>query len=136
MVRAGGINACLEGSYHVVGIKHRAIVELHAFLQIAGPDGQVVIGDTFLGQGGFSRAIGVVAVERFQHLLALVTQNQANLVRHLSAYIDTLEQIREIPRVIGVAGGADKVDVIRAALRGGLLDVLVTDEESAEKLLE
>ena len=48
----------------------------------------------------------------------------------------TLEQIREIPQVIGVAGGADKVDVIRAALRGGLLDVLVTDEESAGKLLE
>jgi len=48
----------------------------------------------------------------------------------------TLAQIREIPRVIGVAGGADKVDVIRAALRGGLLDVLVTDEDSAVKLLE
>lgn len=47
----------------------------------------------------------------------------------------TLEQIRAIPRVIGVAGGADKVDVIRAALRGGLLDVLVTDEKSAEKLV-
>ena len=46
-----------------------------------------------------------------------------------------LEQIRGIPRVIGVAGGAAKVEVIRAALRGRLLDVLVTDELTARQLL-
>ena len=47
----------------------------------------------------------------------------------------TIEQIREIPRVIGIAGGALKVDIIRAALRGKILDVLVTDVETAQRLL-
>ncbi len=48
----------------------------------------------------------------------------------------TLEQIRRIPRVIGVAGGADKYEVVRAALRGRLIHVLVTDEETGRRLAE
>lgn len=47
----------------------------------------------------------------------------------------TLEQIRAIPRTIGVAGGHRKYDVIRAALRARLIDVLVTDHATAERLL-
>ena len=37
---------------------------------------------------------------------------------------------------MAVSGGPDKVPAIRAALRGGLIDVLVTDSVTAEKLLE
>ncbi len=47
-----------------------------------------------------------------------------------------LETIRKISRVIGVAGGAEKVPVIRAALRGRLINVLVTDDQTALRLLE
>jgi DNA-binding transcriptional regulator LsrR (DeoR family) len=47
----------------------------------------------------------------------------------------TLEQIREIPRVIGIAGGTTKHEIIRAALHGNIIDVLVTDQSTAEKLL-
>ena len=47
----------------------------------------------------------------------------------------TLEQIRAIPRVIGAAGGPGKSEVIRAALRGALVNVLVTDEENARRLI-
>lgn len=46
-----------------------------------------------------------------------------------------LDQIQRIPRVIGVSGGAGKLEVIRAALRGKLIDVLITDDKTAEKLL-
>lgn len=48
----------------------------------------------------------------------------------------TLEQIRKIPRRIGVAGGAGKLDVIRAALLGGYINVLVTDALTANGLLQ
>jgi DNA-binding transcriptional regulator LsrR (DeoR family) len=47
-----------------------------------------------------------------------------------------LDQIRKIPRVIGAAGGEAKVEVIRAALQGKLINVLVTDERTTRNLLE
>ena len=47
----------------------------------------------------------------------------------------TLDQIKAIPRVIGVAGGKAKYQVIRAALQGEILDVLITDHATAQKLL-
>jgi DNA-binding transcriptional regulator LsrR (DeoR family) len=47
-----------------------------------------------------------------------------------------LHEIRAIPRVIGIAGGAEKYVVIRGALRGELVDVLVTDEANAIRLVE
>ncbi len=40
-----------------------------------------------------------------------------------------------VPRRVAVAGGPAKVGAIRAALRGGLVNVLVSDEETAEALL-
>jgi DNA-binding transcriptional regulator LsrR (DeoR family) len=47
-----------------------------------------------------------------------------------------LAQIRSIPRVIGVSGGEGKLDVIRAALHGKLIHVLVTDDGTAARLLD
>ncbi len=47
-----------------------------------------------------------------------------------------LEQIQHIPRVIGVAGGAQKLEAIRAVVRGRLVNVLITDDQTAARLLE
>jgi DNA-binding transcriptional regulator LsrR (DeoR family) len=47
-----------------------------------------------------------------------------------------LEQLKRIPRVIGVAGGPSKYEVVRAALQGHLIDVLITDDKIAEQLLQ
>lgn len=47
-----------------------------------------------------------------------------------------LEELRKLDNVIGVAGGARKAEAILAALRGGYLDILITDEETARLLLE
>jgi DNA-binding transcriptional regulator LsrR (DeoR family) len=46
----------------------------------------------------------------------------------------TLDEIQRIPKVIGVGGGRVKHKIVRAALIGGLLDVLVTDRGTAEVL--
>ena len=48
----------------------------------------------------------------------------------------TLEQIKQVPKVVGVSGGPDKLSAIRAALRGQLINVLITDSATAEGLLE
>lgn len=47
----------------------------------------------------------------------------------------SLEQLRRAERRIGVSGGADKHEALLAAVRGGWINVLVTDEESAQYLL-
>jgi DNA-binding transcriptional regulator LsrR (DeoR family) len=48
----------------------------------------------------------------------------------------TLEQIKQVPKVVGVSGGPDKVAAIRAALGGRLIKVLITDSVTASRLLE
>lgn len=47
----------------------------------------------------------------------------------------SLQQMQKIPRRIGVAGGEGKYDVIRGALLGKHINVLVTDDRTAERLL-
>jgi lsr operon transcriptional repressor len=47
-----------------------------------------------------------------------------------------LSDLKHIPKVVGVAGGVHKVPAILGALHGGYLDVLVTNELAAIRLLE
>jgi len=46
----------------------------------------------------------------------------------------TLEELKEVETVVGIAGGQDKLETIRGALNGRLVDVLITDQQTAEKL--
>lgn len=48
----------------------------------------------------------------------------------------TLDEIKGIEHVVGIAGGPAKTDVIRGALLGGLVDVLITDHATATRVLE
>jgi DNA-binding transcriptional regulator LsrR (DeoR family) len=48
----------------------------------------------------------------------------------------TFEQLKCTPRVVGIAGGPEKFQAIRGALRGKLINVLITDSVNAEKLLQ
>ena len=47
-----------------------------------------------------------------------------------------VDAIRRIPRRVGVAGGPAKYDAIRAAIRGGWVNVLITDQHTAQQLAE
>ena len=47
-----------------------------------------------------------------------------------------LEQLKQVPRAIGVAGGPGKTEAIHAALLGGWINCLITDRPTAERLLE
>ena len=48
----------------------------------------------------------------------------------------TVEQIRQVPLVVGVGGGAQKLQALCAVLRSGLCDVIITDAQSARAVLE
>lgn len=47
-----------------------------------------------------------------------------------------LSTLKKLKNVIGVAAGPQKLDAIRAALRGQYLNVLITDEDTALRLAE
>ena len=47
----------------------------------------------------------------------------------------SLEQLKAVPQVVGIAGGARKVDAIRGAMLGGHIGTLITDKFTAERLL-
>lgn len=48
----------------------------------------------------------------------------------------SLEQLKSLENTVGVAAGENKSKAILAALRGGYLDVLITDEDTASSVLE
>jgi DNA-binding transcriptional regulator LsrR (DeoR family) len=47
----------------------------------------------------------------------------------------TTDQLRAVPEVVAIAGGAQKAPAILAALRSGLIHQLITDEDAARLLL-
>lgn len=48
----------------------------------------------------------------------------------------SLSRIQSMQNVVGLAAGPQKVEAIRAVLRGGYLNVLITDEATADLLLK
>ena len=47
-----------------------------------------------------------------------------------------LSVLKELKNVIGIAGGDAKLEVMRATLRGKIISSLITDEDTARKLVE
>lgn len=47
-----------------------------------------------------------------------------------------LDQLRQVKRAVGIAGGKQKLSAIRGALRGRLINVLITDRFTAQQLLQ
>ncbi|WP_345762851.1 sugar-binding transcriptional regulator [Diaminobutyricibacter sp. McL0608] len=76
-------------------------------------------------------AVGDVCLHFFDAGGALVDSELEDRVIGISS-----KQLRAIPRTIGIAGGARKVDAIRAAALGGWIDVLITDVETARRLVD
>lgn len=48
----------------------------------------------------------------------------------------SIKELKELNNVVGVAAGESKVEAIRAALKGGYLDIIITDEATAANILE
>ena len=59
-----------------------------------------------------------------------ITAHPQGCAAHVQEQIDTV--VRRGP----IAGGPKKVEAIRAAARGGRINVLITDEPTAEAILE
>lgn len=89
------------------------------------------IGDDELGMLAAHGAVGDVAMRFFDQNGAQVNTELDERVVGIDA--ETLGRIR---RRVGIAGGIRKTEAIRAAMRGGWIDVLITDFSTAHRLAE
>jgi len=46
------------------------------------------------------------------------------------------EQYKSIKKLVGIAGGPEKFEAVKASLIGNLLSVLITDSEIGRRLVE
>ena len=90
-------------------------VRVHVLIDTLGVGGAEVLLTEFAGIDGVDLSIGYLKDVSASH---------------------TAERLRAIGRRIGVAGGAQKYPAVRAALRGGWINVLITDAASAHRLAE
>lgn len=74
-------------------------------------------------------AVGDVCLQFFDAEGSMIDSPFAGRVVGIDA-----ETIRAVPRRVGIAGGSRKYDAIRAALRGGWIDVMITDVGTARRL--
>ena len=81
------------------------------------------------------RAVGAVVAHVCGHHLDAEGNHVRTALCDRTLCLDP-SRLSVIPLVIGVAAGRDKVDALRATLRGDYLSALVTDENTARSLLE
>lgn len=77
-----------------------------------------------------SKAVGDIALNFFDVEGQEVDTSLKDLLIGIS-----FEELKNIETVVGVAGGLEKVNAIRGALKGKYIDVLITDNLVAEKLM-
>jgi DNA-binding transcriptional regulator LsrR (DeoR family) len=82
--------------------------------------------DGLVAQG----AVGDIALRFFNHQGHSMDSTIEKRVIGIS-----IDELKQIKRVIGVSGGPEKTAAILAALLGGLTNVLITDHKTAENLL-
>lgn len=70
--------------------------------------------------------------------LRFFDENGVQVITELNDRVISMEldQLRNVRRIVGVAGGQRKTRAILGALAGKLINVLITDLSSAERLLE
>lgn len=85
--------------------------------------------ENFGSQPGDEAAVGDVATHFF-------TENGNLLELYQNALCASAESLKKADTTVAVACGDDKITAIAGALRTGLIDVLITDEYTAAKLLK
>jgi DNA-binding transcriptional regulator LsrR (DeoR family) len=126
------------GDPHVADVLRKARSANLAFMGIGAPrkdsilvqEGNIVSWEELAAlkdQG----AVGDINLRYFDDRGQRVSSDLDNRVIGL-----TLDEIKKIDHVVGVAGGGEKFKAIRAALEGKLANVLITDHMTAQRLLK
>ncbi|ADZ90882.1 sugar-binding transcriptional regulator [Marinomonas mediterranea] len=87
--------------------------------------------ETTLKELATRNAVGDMCLHYYNQQGEPVLENENNPVIGM-----TLEQLHACKHVVALAGGLDKVEAIKGALRGGYIDVLITDRVTAEAIAQ
>ena len=126
------------GDPHVAAVLRQARAANLAFMGIGAPRPESIL----VQEGTIVTWQELAALKKLGAVGDLNLRYFDDSGRRVGSHLDervvglTLEEIGKIDHVVGVAGGAEKFGAIRAALRGKLVDVLVTDHMTAHGLLQ
>lgn len=119
----------------------REIIKLYEIIDTA------LVGLSDIGPDSTLIKTGSFSLEEFKYLDSLGVVGDVNLIfinengKHVPNRIDerivriSPDRLKKVKNVIGVAFGRRKLKVILGALRGGLINILFTDEETAENII-
>lgn len=119
----------------------REIIKLYEIIDTA------LVGLSDIGPDSTLIKTGSFSLEEFKYLDSLGVVGDVNLIfinengKHVPNRIDerivriSPDRLKKVKNVIGVAFGRRKLKVILGALRGGLINILFTDEKTAENII-
>lgn len=107
-----------------------------AIVGIGTPEDSVFLADNFLGQEDVKRlekegVVGEICSRFFD-----AQGNQPDLKYRDCVIGMSLEQLKKVPEVVAITSGTNRVDAILAAIRNGFIKSLITDEATAQALLD
>ncbi len=150
--RMGGISYMIHAPAVLDNREVKEIVEkdsnVSEIMEMASKIGTALIGISDLGIDSTLIKTGSFTAEDFKYLEGLGVVGDVNLIfidqygNHVPNEIDErivrvpLGRLKKIDHVIGVAFGKRKLKVLLGALRGQIINVLFTDEETAMEIIK
>lgn len=151
--KAGGVNYTINIPAVFDSMEAKDIIEnewhTKKIKELAGKIGLVITGVGDMGVSGtiFKSGYFKLAERNYLDSLKIAAIINLNFINKKGEEVKTeidkriikifpLERFKELNNVIGIAFGESKVNPIKAALYGKILKYLITDENTAKKLLE
>ncbi len=150
--RVGGISYMIHSPAVMDSREVKEIMEkdsnVKEIMDMSGRISTAIIGLSDLGDDSTLIKTGSFDRKDFKYLKDLGVAGDANLIfidsqgRHVPNRLDErivrvpLERLRDIKNVIGVAFGKRKLEVILGALRGQIINILFTDNDTAKDIIK
>jgi len=149
--RLGGISYMIHSPAILDSREIREIVEndsnTREIIKLSEKIDTALVGLGDIGPESTLIKTGCFSLEEFKYLDSLGAVGDINLIfinengKHVPNKIDerivriSPDRLKKVKNVIGVAFGRRKLKVILGALRGGLINILFTDQETAENII-
>ncbi len=150
--RVGGVNYMIHSPAVMDSREVKEIIEkdsnVKEIMDMSEKIDTAFVGISDLGPDSTLIKTGSFTTEDFKYLKGLGVVGDVNLIfidnkgKHVLNMIDErivrvpLERLKQIRNVIGVAFGKRKMEILLAALRGQIINILFTDKETAKDIIK